>query len=135
MEPEIEEVVPLSFFFEVYSTRQGYLRVSHFFSKIPTKLLQESLLIPQTEFPYGSIREAVVRENSILYIYAQILPSREPVNYTSQDIWLFRVSYKQLEIHTMLWFRSLGKQDLGMWGSLATLIYKEAAGPVRPENT
>ena len=31
--------------------------------QIITKLLQEGLFIPQTRFPYRSIREAVMREN------------------------------------------------------------------------
>lgn len=38
-------------------------------------------------------------------------------------------------ICTMLWFRSPDKQQLGVWGSFATLIYKEAVCLVRPENT
>lgn len=38
-------------------------------------------------------------------------------------------------ICTMLWFRSLGKQELGTWGSFATLIYKEAVCLIEAENT
>lgn len=36
---------------------------------------------------------------------------------------------------TVLWFRSLDKQELGTWGSFATLIYKEAGCLVRAENS
>lgn len=38
-------------------------------------------------------------------------------------------------ICTTLWFRSCDKQELGVWGSFDTLIYKEAVCLVRPENT
>lgn len=36
---------------------------------------------------------------------------------------------------TVLGFKSLDEQGLDVWGSLATLIYTEAAHLVRQENT
>lgn len=110
--------VPLSFLLEVYSTMQGYRRVSHF----PTDHLKTPSPVPSGSQWWEKM--------SILYIYMLKYHLHGSMGFLAVPSVLPAVG-----ICTMLEFRSLGKQELGMWGSFASLIYKKAVCLVRAKNT
>lgn len=109
--------VPLSFLLEVDSTMQGYLSECHIFLQIISKLLlqihQEGS--DERECQYCTLTLKYHLHGSLGFVAVlSVLPA--------------------VGTCTMVWFRSLDKQELGMWGSYATLIYKEAVCLVRAEN-